>query len=604
MRQLFFIILFSLSALTVLSQNSKVRLAYKYYQNKEYEKAAVLFEELYKSNNAQVYFNYTVNCLVNIKEYDKAEKLIKKRIRRDKRNLQNHIELGYLYKQKEDNIQAQKEYDYVIKNLTPNKSKIINIANSFLIKREYVYANQTYLKGRKLIPYQFYLEMANAYAYQRKSQEMVEEYLNLLRDDPAKKQVVQNSLQSKMTSTYDANLNEVLRRTLIKRIQKEPKVFVYNELLIWYYIQEDNFGAAIIQAKALDRRRREGGLRLIELGEMALANNQFENAREAFEYVLEKEESSPFYLEAKLGYLDVLYKLVELGKIKSDEEIIEVETQYLDVIQKYNQPETVRLIKDLAHLQAFYLGKSKEAIKMLRQVIDNTRLDPVLRGVCKVELGDILLLENETADAILEYAQAAKLNENNETGDIAKLRRATVSFYTGNFIWAQAQLDVLKAGTSKLIANDAFKLSMLIKDNTGEDSIETPLIYYARAEMYLKQNKESLALQTLDSMEVLFQTHSLIDDVLYLKARIFESQGNYEKSVFYLEKVEKDYASGLLGDEAIYKLAQIHDYNLEDKKKAQQYYKKIIFDYPASIYVIDARRRFRFLRGDKQDKPG
>jgi hypothetical protein len=96
-----------------------------------------------------------------------------------------------------------------------------------------------------------------------------------------------------------------------------------------------------------------------------------------------------------------------------------------------------------------------------RILLKTNRLDPLFKGVCKIELGDIYLLRNEVSEAILEFAQAAKMNETNEVGDKAKLKRATLAFYTGNFQWAQAQLDVLKTGTSKLIANDAFQLSML-----------------------------------------------------------------------------------------------------------------------------------------------
>jgi len=604
MRYLFLLLFVSFS-ITMFSQESKQRLAYQYYSNNEFEKAAVLFEELYKKYKTQNYFSRTISCLIKIKSYEKAEKIIKKRIKKDKRNLQNHIELGYLFKLQENLSVSEKQFNYVIKNLPAQKNTIVGIANSFLSKREFDYAKQTYQKGRRLIPYQFHIEMANAYAYQRRSQEMVDEYLNLLKEDPSKRAIVQNSLQSRMVGTFDENLKEILKRTLIKRIQKESRVYIYNELLIWFYMQDGNFGSAIIQAKALDKRRKEGGLRLIELGELALQNNEFANARIAFEYVLKKNNSSPFYIEAKLGYLDVLYQQVVLGQIIEEDEIKEVENQYLDVIDEFGrQAETIRLVKDLAHLQAFYLNKSNEAIILLRDVIENDRLDPLFKGVCKIELGDILLLKNEISEAILEFAQAAKMNGTNEVGDKAKLRRATLAFYTGNFQWAQAQLDVLKAGTSKLIANDAFKLSMLIKDNTGMDSVETALQYYARSEMFLQQNNENNALKTLDSLEVLFKTHSLIDDVLYLKARIYEKQGNTEKTVAYLERVAKEYSSGLLGDEATYKLAQIYDYQLNNKRKAQEYYKKIIFDFPGSIYVVNARKRFRFLRGDKNDKPG
>ncbi len=587
-----------------MSQNSKTQLAFQYYQDKEYEKAAALFEELFNENNAQVYFTYTINCLTEIKDYQKAEKMINKQIRKNKHDLQNYIELGYLYKIQDKQEDAKEQFDFVLKNLPADKNIIIIIANAFLTKREYDYAKLTFEKGRKLIPFGFHLEMANVYAFQRMSQEMVDEYLDLIAEDQGQIEMVQNSLQSRMVGAFDENLKEIFKKSLIKRIQKESDTFIYSELLVWFYMQENDFGNAIIQAKALDRRRHEGGMRLVELGGIAFSNNMYKEAKDAYEYVLKSGKESPFYIEAELGYLEVIYQQVVVGQVTGQDEYIKVEELFLSAIDEFEgQPETIRLIKDLAHLQAFYLNKSEEAVKLLHKAIDNNHIDPAFKGGCKIELGDILLLRNEISDAILEYAQAAKMNDANELGDQAKYKRATLAFYTGNFPWAQAQLDVLKEGTSKLIANDAFQLSMLIKDNTGADTTQTALKYYARAEMFLQQNKDEDALKTLDTLELLYKTDGLIDDVLFLKARIYEKQKNLEKTIFYLDRIAKDYTSGLLGDDAIYKLAQIYDYQLENKDKAIEYYKKIIFDFPGSIYVTDSRKRFRFLRGDKDDKP-
>jgi len=593
-----------LVSLTVIGQNSKVQLAFQYYQSKEFEKAAVLFEELYNENYQQVYFSYTINCLIEIKEFQKAEKMINKQIRRNKKDLQNYIELGNLFNNQGKIQEAKEQFDYVIKNLPVEKNMLIMLANSFITRREYEYAKLCYENGRKTIPYRFNIELANLYAIQRRSQEMVDKYLDLLEEDPLQMEYVQNSLQSRMISAFDENLKEVLKKTLIKRIQKTSNTYINSELLIWFYMQENDFANAIIQAKALDKRRKEGGMRLIELGNIALSNNMFMEAKDAYDFVLKYGIESPYYIEAKLGYIDVVYQQVVLGQISGEEEYKKMEELFIATINEFQgQHQIFRLVKDLAHLKAFYLNKSEEAIQILRKLIETARLDAVYKGACKIELGDILLLRNEISEAILEYAQAAKMNDANDLGDKAKFKRATLAFYTGNFPWAQAQLDVLKEGTSKLIANDAFQLSMLIKDNTGLDSNETALKYFARAEMYLQQNKELEALKTLDTLENEFKTDALIDDVLYLKARVYEKQENTEKTIIYLDQIAKNYASGLLGDDTIYKLAQIYDYQLNDSKKASDYYKKIIFDFPGSIYVTEARKRFRFLRGDKEDKP-
>ncbi|MFN8255298.1 MAG: hypothetical protein U0W24_06390 [Bacteroidales bacterium] len=598
------LILFILSiSLPVLGQNTNVQLAFQYYQGKEFEKAAVLFEDLFNETNAQVYLSYAINSLIEIKDFQKAEKMINRQIRKNKNELQNYIELGYLYKTMGKLSEANDQFTHVIKNLPADRNTISLLANSFLSKKEYDFAGQCYEKGRKLLPYGFHSEMANVYAFQRRSQEMIDEYLDLLEEDPAQMEYVQNNVQSRMVGLFDENLKEIFKKSLIKRIQKETNTFIYSEMLVWYYMQENDFGNAIIQAKALDKRRREGGMRLIELGSIALSNNMYFEAADAYSYVLKYGENSPYYIEAKLGYLEVIYQQVIIGQINGEEEYKKVEDQFVKTIKELEyQTTTIRILKDLAHLKAFYLGKSDEAIEILKNAIENERMDAAFKGACKIELGDIYLLKNLVSDAILEYAQAAKLNENNDLGDKAKFKRATLAFYTGNFEWAQAQLQVLKEGTSKLIANDAFQLSMLIEDNTGLDSAETAMRYYARAEMCLQQNKKEEAIKLLDTLDNNFQTDGLIDDVLFLKSKIFESDGNIDKTITCLEKIANSYGSGLLGDDAVYKLACIYDYQLEDKKKASEFYKKMIFDYPGSIFVTESRKRFRILRGDKVEQ--
>jgi tetratricopeptide (TPR) repeat protein len=600
-----FLILMFLSASfhKLEAQNqSQLQLAYKYYQAKEYDKALIEFESLYRHSHSQNYLNYVVKCQVELGYFDAAEKMLKKQIRRNKNNLQNYINLGYIFERQGEKDKAEEQYDYVLKNLPPNHVQIIQIANDFLSKRNFEYAERTYKKGRGLIGYPFHLELANVYAYQRKSQEMIDEYLDMLADSPESSQIVTARLQARMNSNYDENFGNLLKKSLIKRIQKNPRQYVYHELLIWYYVQNKDFANAIIQAKAIDKRLKEGGYRLVELGGMAFQNGMYETAKEAYNYVIVRYHGNPYYVRAKLAYLNVLYTEVVKGKISSREDIEHLEKQYHEAINEFGRnTTTIRLIKNLAHLQAFYLNKSEEAVDLLRPVIDLRDLSPNLKGACKIELADILLLQDKVWEATLEYAQAEKMNKGNAIGYEASFKRAKLAFFMGDFEWAQAQLDVLKGSTTQLIANDAFRLSLLIKDNTGgADTANVALKYYARAEMLLEQNKQSTALAVLDTLEMRFKTTGLIDDVLFLKAKIYEKSGDIELAVANLKKIIENYAYDLLGDDAAYKLAEIYDYRLKNKEEAMKYYKKIIFDYKGSIYVPEARKRFRVLRGDEK----
>ncbi len=579
------------------SQNADAGLAYKYYNNNEFEKASVLFEKLYKSRGNSHYLSYTINCLVKIKNFDKAEKLLKKQIRKNKSQIKNYVELGYVYRSKGDLEHANKNFNYALENVSGEKYSIIELSNAFLIRGEYDFANKAYVKGASLLDYKFHLEKARSFSYQRKYKEMIEEYLDYLKENSNQINFVQKSLQTHLDNHFEEDIGEKLKKSLISRIQKESDFYLYNELLIWLYLQQKKFDAAIIQAKALDRRLKEDGFRILALGKSALQNDELSTADDAFKYVMSKGKNSVFYMEAKEYHLYISYTLVTLGKITKIIEIQELANKYSELIKEQSKVvQKVKLTKQLAHLQAFYLNKADDAVQLLNSVINNKKIDEILRAFCKIELGDILTLQNDIAGAIMEYAQAANKNKTNEIGDKAKLRRATLAFYMGNFKWAEAQLDVLKAGTSKLIANDAFKLSNLIKENIEKDTTEKALTYYARSELLLKQNKQSEAMQTLDSLQKLYSNNSLIDDVLFLKSKVYEKTGETQKAIECLTKISNDYGFDLLGDDANYRLAQIFDYKLNNREKAMEYYKKIVFDFPASIFVDDARKRFRALR--------
>ena len=58
-----------------------------------------------------------------------------------------------------------------------------------------------------------------------------------------------------------------------------------------------------------------------------------------------------------------------------------------------------------------------------------------------------------------------------------------------------------------------------------------------------------------------------------------------------------------MADDALYKRAKIYDDILKDPNLAMQLYEQILLEHNSSIYVAEARRRYRDLRGDNlEDK--
>ena len=202
---------------------------------------------------------------------------------------------------------------------------------------------------------------------------------------------------------------------------------------------------------------------------------------------------------------------------------------------------------------------------------------------------------------------------NDVLGNEAKFKNAKLSFYIGEFSWAKSQLDVLAAATTKLIANDAIYSSMLIADNLEEeerDETDTTMALfgnsegnlalkmYAKAEFLIFQNKDDEALKALDSVMILSPFGTLVDDALYQKALILIKQKNFFEAEKLLKRIVEDYGDQLLADDAVFQLAELYEYYLKDVPKAMEYYQKILKDYSDSLYVVQARNRYRTLRGD------
>jgi tetratricopeptide (TPR) repeat protein len=576
------------------------QLAAQYYQNREYDKALDYYEKLYYKTPSPFYYQQYFNCLVKTKQFDKAEKLVKKLLKQYPEKTSYWIDLGINYQAAEDTKKMQKAWERGIDE-TKYDEQILAVAKSFMDIQQYDYAIKTYLKGRRISEngYPFNMELAEAYKAKGDKTAMINEYLNLLDVQEAYLQSVQGALQMSIGSESDAEKNNIIKTELLKRIQHSPDKTIYSELLIWFQQQQGDYEGAFIQAKALDKRKREQGHRVMALAQLFTQAENYDMAAQAYQYVIEKGVSGPYYMDARMEILNVKYQKIITQNNYTSTELTELEVAYGQAIQEFGRSSaTASLFKNLAHVQAFYLHKTDEAIALLASMIEQPVLAPNVQAQFKLELGDILLLSGDIWEASLRYSQVEKAFKYDEVGQEAKFRNAKVAYYTYDFKWAQAQLDVLKGATAKLIANDAMQLSLLISDALAADSNEVPLQLFARADLQIFQNKDTQALLVLDSISTLFPSHSLVANVLYKKAEIAIKRKHYADAVVFFESIVKNFDQGIWADDALFKIAELNEFQIKNTEKAKQLYQQLIEEYPGSLYVVEARKRFRKLRGD------
>ncbi|MBI1837217.1 MAG: tetratricopeptide repeat protein [Flavobacteriia bacterium] len=581
------------------------QLAQYYYNNGEFDKALGYYELIFQKDQNKFNFNRYYECLIKTAHKKEAEKLIKKQISADPTNFEYPVLLAEFYEQNQEGEKAQKIYENLVDDVKSNPTYVIDVYNALKIKGKYDYAFQVLEKGRKAFKenYPLNIQFAEIYNLQGKTDKMIDEYLELLNIQSNYLESVEAVLSKQIDFSKDANPEyELLRQKLLEKIQKKPDEMVYSEMLTWLFIQKKNFKGAIIQAQALDKRIKGQGQMVYELGKICIENKEYESGRNAFKYVMEYGTDNLYYYQAEGAILNSRYLEVTSNRNYSKEEISATINEYKSALAKPNRKKfSIPLIIELSHIQAYYGNQIDSAIANLEEAMTFPTLTNMMKAEIKMKLADILVLKGEIWDASLYYMQIDKDFKFEPIGHEAKFKNARIFYYDGEFDFAQSQLSILKESTTKLIANDAMDLSLLITENYGLDSNYEAMQWFANGDLLIEQHKFDEGFALFDSITKKYAYHSLSDEILLKKAKAMQMQGKWQEATVFLEELMKYYAQDILADDALFQLGDIYENHLNDKEKAAEYYKRILFDYKGSLHVIEARKRYRLLRGDKLD---
>ena len=378
----------------------------------------------------------------------------------------------------------------------------------------------------------------------------------------------------------------------MEQVQKNPDV-LYNELLSWLFVQQNQFGSAFRQEKAIYKRLDETSLqRLVNLGSLVLEEKEYEVAQEIFEFIIEKTNDEITKLDAQLNLIDI--QLVDANEKQLDR----VQEKFETLMAYYGYESlTLQLQVAYAKFLTFKKDSPEPAIAILKKSL-KLPLNQRGKAYIKLALGDILVFDQKFNEALIYFSQIQKSLKNDIIGQDARFKVAQTSFYKGDFDWALTQLKVLRSSTSQLIANDAMQLSLLISDNSLEDSTQTALKKYARADLLGYQNKTRAAIAELNGILEDHKGEEIEDDALLKQGELLASLQDYEAAEFDYLKIIEFYPTGILADDAYFALGELYRKNLDQPEKAKAQYEKIIYNYQDSYYFPQARKNFRMMRGD------
>ena len=589
-----------------------LQLAHKYYLDADYEKAMLYYEKISQEDKYldKIYKNYKAT-LIELFKYKEAEKLCKDQIKSQPLKLHFLVDLGIIYELDDKPAKKLQLFDKAIAQIKSNTTH--SAASDLGIAFEKVgavdRALETYLKFEKISPrniLSFHSKIAMIYNRQGKTHEMINTFFEMLLLNERFLSSVQNGLVNSIDFETQYKEKEILRKAIIQNIQTNPNKIVFVELLAWYYMLNNDYGNAYIQIKSIDKKLNSNGQKVLELGNTALNNKDFNIAIKCFDYIIKNGSSLEIKFEAKNKRLITFKTKLLNGSKIIKEELEELKANYLLALSQLNNNRNVynnslrkyQLMVDLSEIEAYFLKDINSAKNHLKNAMSLTNIKAKQKAEAKLKLADIIVLENNIWEASLMYMQIEKEFKNDPLGHLAKFKNAQVYYYSGEYDWCQAQLDVLKASTSKLIANDALELSVLITDNYNMDTSETAMKLFSYADMLSAQQQYKEAIILYDSVLNNFKNHTLNDEIIFRKAKIKLKQHLYNEAIKHLENLEINYPNSILLDNSLYLMGCIYQENIKNLDLAKKYFKTLLFNHPGSLYITDSRKRFRKIAGN------
>jgi tetratricopeptide (TPR) repeat protein len=604
MMKIFLLIFLTISSLGIAqntdqetSQNDYL-LAENYYREGAYQKATQVFKKLYESNLFNTaYLGRLISCYQETDQFLKAENLLKDRIKANKNEVYLYVYLGYNYEKQQQQEKAQEYYKVALISLEKNAAyggAIGRLFKEYNLLDEAILAYEKTMGLNKNANYNF--QIAQIYGEQGDFKKMFESYIDLVDKNDQYFNVVQRYASKYITDDSENEINILFKKTLLRKSVSKPKD-VWNVLLSWLFTQQKEYSKALVQEKALFKRKPEDLSTIFTVGKIAFEDASFEASQQCFNFIIEKTNSKSELINAHLYLTKIAVA------IKSNE----TEALFQNIFKAFGKnTSTLKIQVAYADFLTFSENKPNRANIVLKEALSyaSSKFD---KARIKLKLGDVLVFTSQFNKALIYFSQIQTQLKNHELGQEARFKVAQTSYFKGDFDWAKAQLKVLKSATTQLIANDAVALFLKISDNEPVDSIPSGLKQLANAELLAFQNKDDEALAELNRLftkkEVfingLIPGEVIYDDVLFFQAKILIKQKKYEAAIVSLSKIIAANNQGFLTDDIYFIMAEIYNNDLNNREKAQEYYQKIIFDHPSSIYLVDARKKYRKLRGDK-----
>lgn len=563
---------------------------------KDYGKALPMLHQLFTNApyDKKYYDNYYA-ALIEVKSYDTAIALGQYMSKIRKEDLTVWVDIGQAYQLKGDKKNATKYFDEAIDAQNGNEYQTTGLASAFRFIKNEDYELKAFETFQKKIgnPYAFAYEMALLYDKRGNTDKAIEMLVSALSMQPFglenAKQTLERVIENQPKKMKKAEA------AVAKKLKEEPNSYLWKELFTWMQSSKGDKSEQLSEIIKLDEQQNQRGNIVLGWVKEQYQKEEWEAALQGLQYLIKLPVENPIRPNATLLYLDIQQQKLERTFPVVPAQVQSILNDYKQFFAEYPNLKNTKAILGYANVMALFADQAQQAFDTLDAVIQLPYMPPNLVGEAKLNMGDYQVLLGNVWQAALLYSQVDKTFKEDQLGEEARFRNAKLSYFRGDFEYAQGQLSVLKASTSEFIANDALYLSVLITENTPEDKGFDALKVFSRAGLMQFQHKYNEADQLLDSLSKAFPEDELQDDIHLQRANIATKKQEYDKAVAFLNVILEKYADDVLADDATMRLAEIYEHQYKDKAKAKAAYEKLIVDHPGSSFVQQARARYEAL---------
>lgn len=593
------LLIFDLAAQNPQLNSARLNQAQTFERVGYFDRAAEIYRSLFESDpRNSIYYQGLKRNLMQLRRYDEMLAAIQRRLAVVD-DLSCRIDIGVVYYNQNNQDGALKQWHDLLQQY-PTVGTYASVAASMKECRAFDEALRVYQEGRERFGQEslFAIELADLYVARLEYEAATAELLRYLSSDAKQLRFVQRRL-IELAKESPATAAQI-EKAITKQLNQNSGALEMRRLLAVILLENRQYARALAEYQTLEKlvntkNNANAGNEIFNFAEHARNAGAWNYAEQAYQMILANNSKSPYANPAMVGLAECYQ---QQGKHRQALEALEA------LVAKgganVRNPWVIRAMLEQGDIHFRQLKDMNAAIAIYKKIHDSTaepnskeRLEAIFR------LGDCHLALGEISQATNWYETARRLGGKRPfVEDKVAFALTRLEFYQGRFRNAKNMLEGIVAAPANTnqdesMVNDALELLLLIDGNIADSS--GALLKYAQAEfLNVKQNRRA-AIDTLNSLVAKYPNAGILPQAMYNLGLLYAEEGQYPNAVATLQAVAEKHGESVVGDRALFRLAEIHADKLQDYAQAQKLFEKLLETYPNSLYLEETRRRVRSL---------